>query len=220
MMDRILVALIFVASVSLVVYSIDVAAPRDNSAISAPLRVDGAGADTQGTAPPPYNDPNKTITNALGGMGRTEGYTVGVSKTAAHDVLNDAGSSSAEMPPGLIPELTSSAVTANERRVVLTLAQINSSGGGNVEAVCARVGPTTDGDGVTPAMLCPNLAAWPIATGGCYLTAVGQSCSITLRPITDPQPGSSYAERHIPIWVLGSSDLNTASTSLHVGLAW
>jgi len=158
-----------------------------------------------GTPPPPYIDPSKTTTNALGGVGRTQGWTVTVSGGAAVDVLADAN-----IPADIKADVEAPSTTSFTR--FLTLMRVPTSTATSVSVVCGRLGPNID---TTPDTLgCPELQDSDASTGGCFLFADSQYCQETLRPIVSC---SSYSACHTPLWVKGST---AVAQQVHVSIAW
>lgn len=157
-----------------------------------------------GTAPPPYNDPNKSITNALGGLGRTQGWTATVTTGAAFDLFADG-----KIPTDIRAEVESPQTTSFMRFVTVT--RVPTSGASSVSAACARLGPTTNPP--EEPLACPEVDDSDASTGGCFLYADDQFCQFTLRPITSCD---NYDQCHIPVWAVDS----TGSQQLHVTIAW
>jgi hypothetical protein len=167
------------------------------------------------TPPPPYTDPQLTTTNALGGIGRTQGYKVTTNTTAALDLL-----AAAQIPTALVDDLTAADVSTKTRFVSVELACTAElvDGGPNTdctldagEAACVRLGPATN----VPPLSCTGAGILGGATGGCYLKSVGDVCQFTLRPITQC---TSYAECHGPLWAMTSS--GGTPLTLVVSVAW
>lgn len=175
-----------------------------------------------GNAPPPYTpgDVNTAIVNSLGNAGRTEGFHSGTIGSTVKDILaNDVLSEMYAASPTLAAEMDRNTVFPYMREVVVTLAEDPAATTG---AVCARLGPASDGGGDTntnpdgaPALSCTDSTDAGY-TGGCQLTALGQSCTFMVRPKISGC--TSYATCHVPIWVVGSA--SASSLSLHIAMIW
>ena len=166
-----------------------------------------ADALRSGTPPPPYNDPSLTTTNALGGLGRTQGWTVTIGSGAVVDVMADAA-----IPSDIKADVEAPSTTSHLRFV--TVMRVPTSTATSVSTVCGRLGPDVD---TTPDKLsCPELQDSDASTGGCFLFADGLLCQETLRPIVQCDSGS-YASCHIPYWFRGSTDV---AQQVHVTIAW
>lgn len=162
-----------------------------------------------GTAPPPYTDAPVATINALGGFGRTQGWTVQAISAASRDAFADD-----RIPSDIKSEVEATSVTTQTRWIYLT-AVCNPSNADcsmdTTQAVCVRVGPATD----SPALTCPVPQAIG-STGGGYITAIGQTIGpIELRPIKSGC--TSYDTCHNPVWIRGAA---STSVTLHVAMAW
>ncbi len=163
---------------------------------------------TSGTPPPPYTDPQLTITNALGGVGRLQGWSKIIGIATTKDLLADAN-----IPTDIQADVESPIVTTATRFVTVTLTCGSGTGCAVAagDGVCARLGPDTD----SPALTCtaPTISAHtsPHSNGGCYLTTLGQSCTFTIRPIASC---TSYATCHQPLWALAVGNATLVSTSV------
>lgn len=159
--------------------------------------------DLLGTPPPPYTDPNLATTNALGGVGRTQGWTVTVTSGATVNLLSDA----------VIPaDIKADVEAATNIPRFVTVERLTTSTAATDETVCARLGPSTN----TPALSCLGLNDSDASTGGCYLVADGKGCQFTERPIRDCD-SSSYASCAQPIWAIASA---SQAIQVHVQVAW
>ncbi len=165
------------------------------------------GIIAAGTPPPPYTSTqvNLATVNALGGVGRSQGWTItNTSSSVAIDVLADA-----HLPADVKAEIESPAVSTVMRFV--TIKRIpNPSITDTDHAVCARLGPDTN----SPALACDGTDDSDQSNGGCYLTADGEFCQWTLRPIISGC--TNYAQCHQPVWFLGSN----ANTQIQVKVDW
>jgi len=169
-----------------------------------------------GTPPAPYRDPNLTTTNALGGVGRTQGWKVSTNTSDAVDLL-----ASAVIPAAVRDDVTLPAVSTITRFVTVELACTSEDevdGGPNPDctidegqAACVRLGPNTD----DPALSCDSVGTRGGVTGGCYLRALGDICQFTIRPITSC---TSYDTCHGPIWAMTSA--GGTPLTLAVSVAW
>jgi hypothetical protein len=158
-----------------------------------------------GTPPPSYTgDPATAITNALGGVGRTQGWTVIAPAAAAVDVL-----ASANIPAAIQADVEAPSSTYTTRFVTVKRVLDNASEA-NL-AVCVRLGPDTD----SPALACADTDEVGQA-GGCFLTATNDSCTVTIRPI---QQCTSYATCHQPVWVMASGG-DVETTVVAVSVVW
>lgn len=163
-----------------------------------------AGLGVMGTPPPPYGDPGQAMTNALGGVGRTQGWTVPVPITNAIDVLADAS-----VPAAIKTDVEDPTSTYFTRFVTVKRVKDNASDA-NL-ALCARLGPNTD----SPALACVDAGSTGQG-GGCYLTASGDACTFTIRPI---QQCTSYATCHQPLWLVASGG-TTLTSWVSVSVVW
>lgn len=159
-----------------------------------------------GSPPPPYTDPSLSISNALGGVGRNEGWTMTTSSSAATDALADAS-----IPTAIKTIVEDPSATYFTRFVTVKRTRDNNSDA-NL-AICVRLGPTTN---AAPGILACAETNAVNQGGGCYLIATGDSCTFTIRPILQC---TSYATCHQPLWVMASG--GTAETSfIHVSVTW
>lgn len=186
-------------------------APWNGPAQGEPQSVEPAG-----TAPPPYTDPNQTITNALGGFGRSQGWGVSTNSAAAKDLLADS-----VIPTNLHADVEAPTTTSAVRTVnVQFVCGSGDCAVGAQEAVCLRLGPDTNGPpAATPALACPNPDVADIATngtGGCMLRALGDHCQFTIRPILSC---NDYASCHTPIWARASVG-STVNAIVNVVEVW
>ncbi len=159
-----------------------------------------------GTPPPAYQDVSLTMTNAWGGVGRTQGYKVTTNATTAVDLL-----ASASMPTAIRTELTAPAVSTFVRFVRVELVCTSEAavdGGPNTD--CELLGPTTD----DPLLTCGSVGTGSGVTGGCYLKSIGDFCEFTIRPITQC---TAYADCHGPLWAMNSPG---DALGLAVSVAW
>jgi hypothetical protein len=161
-----------------------------------------------GTPPAPYTgNADLAITNAIGGVGRTQGWTY-VATTSGADVLADA-----QIPTAVKTDVEDPTVSSITRVVTVTLVSVSAAAAAAADAVCVRLGPTAN----NPALTCPITTASAAVTGGCYLSNVGDTCTFTIRPIT--QGAINYAQAHGPLWVMKSSGAD-ANMTVAIGVAW
>lgn len=159
--------------------------------------------DVRGTPPPPYTDPSVSITNALGGVGRTQGWTA-IAQLTAVDLLADS-----VIPAAIKTDVEAVEATYNTRFVTVTRI-LDDASEANL-GVCVRLGPNTD----TPALACADTDEIGQA-GGCYLIATGDRCTFTIRPI---QQCTSYATCHQPLWAMASGG-TAETTKVQVSVVW
>lgn len=210
--------------VALVVSSVVTArASRETSGRLQEIATQGVSIATEvspsGTPPPPYTDPSIATTNALGGLGRSQAWGVSTNNAGARDVL-----SATFLHTDSSADVQDTSTTTNLRYV--TVKWVCGSGTACAaltnEAVCVRLGPNANGGGTTlaPALGCPNPDVADISTnastGGCYLTAIGESCTFQLRPITSC---ASYAACKPSLWARAST-ASTVNAIVNVSVFW
>lgn len=165
--------------------------------------------------PPAYTDPNLTTTNALGGVGLSVAWTKQVPITTATDLIAGTSPSIIAMRNFLRAGYAGSTLfqpgntQVNPRFV--TIKRISDDASDANLAICARLGPVTDGGGGSsplPALSCADKNAQGDA-GGCYLASTGDSCTLTMRPL---RAGcTTWDTCHEPIWIVASGGTNNGS---------
>lgn len=175
-----------------------------------------------GTPPPPYTSgsANLATVNALGGIGRINGYvrslSYGAGPGTSVDLLNLTTITTANATAGA--ELGTAAVASAIREVTVRRVADNSK---TIAAVCVQLGP----DETTP-IFCPDTNVFgivPYGTGGCYLTQTGDQCTFSLRPITAVTGGCSTtgSSTCLPkLWASGSADTSAQGVLVSVTWAW
>lgn len=157
--------------------------------------------EASGVAPPPYNDTNTPINQGLGGIGRTQGWTV---VGASGDLFSDSEISA--IGAAFKADVEAPSTSAFMRKIVIRRVY-DSAGAG--KPACVRLGPETN----TPTLTCDDVSN-ENQTGGCYLRATGDSCAFLWRPIKDC---TTWDTCRPFFWY----DMNGAGTvGLEVAISW